>query len=186
MGRGERDGVREHRQSVHANVSYELEITQDERNPYAPFASQLDWEIAKWAKLRGPGSTAFGELMAIPGVRTSLSSVELLVQWPSNAFQVHEKLQLSFKGPQELNQIIDNELPGRPPFQRHEVLVEGETCDVYYRDIIACIRALFGDPDFASVLKFRPEKHYIDEKKEERMYHDIQTARWWWCMQVST
>lgn len=80
MGQGERDRVRDHRQSVHANASYELEITQDERNPYAPFASQLDWEIAKWAKLRGPGSTAFGELMAIPGVCTSLSSIELLVR----------------------------------------------------------------------------------------------------------
>jgi hypothetical protein len=44
---------------------------------------------------------------------------------------------------------------------------------------------LFGDPDFASVLVFRPEKHYVDEKKEERMYHDIQTGRWWWCTQVS-
>ena len=38
-------------------------------------------------------------------------------------------------------------------------------------DIIACIRALFGDPDFASVLVFQPEKHYVDEKREERMYH---------------
>ena len=62
--------------SAHANVSYELEIAQDEMNPYAPFASQMDWDIAKWAKLRGPGSTAFGELMAIPGVCTSLSSVK--------------------------------------------------------------------------------------------------------------
>jgi|SRR6267154_849213 len=64
--------------SAHANASYELEIAQDvdKTNPYAPFASQLDWDIAKWAKLRGPGSTAFGELMSIPGVCTLLSSVE--------------------------------------------------------------------------------------------------------------
>jgi len=38
-------------------------------NPYAPFASKIDWEIAKWAKLRGPGSTAFTELMQIENVR---------------------------------------------------------------------------------------------------------------------
>jgi hypothetical protein len=96
-----------------------------------------------------------------------------------------ERLQVSFKGPQELNQIIDNRLPGRPPFKCHEVLVDSEVCEVYYRDIIACIRALFGDPDFASVLVFRPEKHYVDDEREERMYHDIQTGRWWWCTQVS-
>ena len=67
-----------HYKSTHANASYELEIAQDvdKTNPYAPFASQLDWDIAKWAKLRGPGSTAFGELMSIPGVCTLLSSVE--------------------------------------------------------------------------------------------------------------
>jgi len=63
-------GAHDHCQpeSAHANVSYELEITQDKTNPYAPFASELDWNLARWAKLRGPGSTAFGELMAIPGV----------------------------------------------------------------------------------------------------------------------
>ena len=58
-------------QSAHANTSYELEIAQDEMNPYAPFASQLDWEIAKWAKLHGPGFTEFGKLMAIPKVCSS-------------------------------------------------------------------------------------------------------------------
>lgn len=42
------------------------------RNLYKPFVSQMDWEVAKWAKLRGSGSTAFSELLAIDGV-SSLS-----------------------------------------------------------------------------------------------------------------
>jgi hypothetical protein len=37
-------------------------------NPWAPFSSQLDWEVARWAKLRGPSSTAFTELLKIDGV----------------------------------------------------------------------------------------------------------------------
>ena len=37
-------------------------------NPYAPFHSQTDWEVAKWGKLRGPTSTAFTELLEIPNV----------------------------------------------------------------------------------------------------------------------
>jgi hypothetical protein len=41
---------------------------RDNDNPYAPFGSKMEWEIAKWAKLRGPSSTAFTELMAIDGV----------------------------------------------------------------------------------------------------------------------
>jgi len=41
-------------------------------NMWAPFASQIDFEVAQWAKLRGPGSTALTELLEINGV--SLSS----------------------------------------------------------------------------------------------------------------
>jgi hypothetical protein len=37
-------------------------------NPWAPFNSKKDWEIARWAKLRGAGSTAFSELLEIDGV----------------------------------------------------------------------------------------------------------------------
>lgn len=35
---------------------------------YASFKSKRDWEIARWAKLRGVGSTSFSELLAIDGV----------------------------------------------------------------------------------------------------------------------
>ncbi len=35
---------------------------------WAPFHSQCDWEIALWAKTRGPTSTAFTELLQIPKV----------------------------------------------------------------------------------------------------------------------
>ena len=42
-----------------------------EDSPWAPFRSQLDWEVARWAKLRGLTSTAVAELLAIPGVCTS-------------------------------------------------------------------------------------------------------------------
>jgi hypothetical protein len=38
-----------------------------QKNPWAPFSLQIDWEIAKWAKTRGPGSTAFTELLDIEG-----------------------------------------------------------------------------------------------------------------------
>jgi hypothetical protein len=33
-----------------------------------PFRSQRDWEFARWAKNRGPSSTAVTELLAIEGV----------------------------------------------------------------------------------------------------------------------
>ena len=51
------------------NQKYERQMGKEsQENVYAPFASQLDWEVAKWAKMRGPSSTSFTELMTLDGV----------------------------------------------------------------------------------------------------------------------
>ena len=50
-----------------ADVNY-CTALDNSSNPWAPFLSQVDWEIAKWAKLRGAGSTSFSDLLAIEGV----------------------------------------------------------------------------------------------------------------------
>jgi hypothetical protein len=47
---------------------YDTHFHLNPSNPYAPFTSKLDWEIARWAKLRGPSSTATSELLKIAGV----------------------------------------------------------------------------------------------------------------------
>ena len=36
-------------------------------NPYAPFTSELDWRIARWAVRDNPGHKAFDRLLSIPG-----------------------------------------------------------------------------------------------------------------------
>jgi hypothetical protein len=51
------------------NATYASSIDNlNAENPYAPFTSQMDWEVAQWAKLRGPSSTAFSDLLSIDGV----------------------------------------------------------------------------------------------------------------------
>ncbi|KAK7437570.1 hypothetical protein VKT23_018468 [Stygiomarasmius scandens] len=132
-------------------------------NIWAPFTSEIDWRVAKWAKLRGPSSTALTELLAIDGVP--------------------QKLGLSYGSAGELNKIIDNDLPGRPQFHRHEVIVQGEAFDVYFRDIMQCVKALYRDAEFAPYLKFAPERHFEDESCTEQLYHDMHTGSWWWSTQ---
>ncbi|KAG1879758.1 hypothetical protein F4604DRAFT_1879992 [Suillus subluteus] len=133
-------------------------------NPYFPFCSQTEWEIARWSKLRGPSSTAFTDLLAIEGVPESLG--------------------LSFKNAKELNAIIDHELPtGRPKFKHEQIVVAGEAFDVYYRDVIECVKALYSDPDFAEYLTFIPERHYVDEDQTTLLFHDMYTGKWWWDTQ---
>ncbi|KAJ7157665.1 hypothetical protein C8R43DRAFT_1183066 [Mycena crocata] len=135
-------------------------------NPWAPFKSQIDWQIARWAKVRGSTSTAFTDLLSINGVT--------------------EALGLSYKNSQELNKIIDTQLPGgRPVFKRQEIVVGGEAFDVYFRPIMECVRALYGDPEFAQDLVFAPERHYADADKTIRLYHEIHTAEFWWRTQKS-
>jgi hypothetical protein len=63
----------------HGYEDYRSDTTVDTTdNLYAPFASKVDWEVARWAKLRGPGSTAVTELMEIDGVSAVLITYPLL------------------------------------------------------------------------------------------------------------
>ncbi|KAG1763412.1 hypothetical protein EDD22DRAFT_979391 [Suillus occidentalis] len=144
------------------NVTYGSSIS-DMENLYSPFSSQMDWEIVQWAKLRGPSSMAFSDLLSIDGVS--------------------ECLGLSYTNSRELNGIIDKQLPGCPKFQWEQVIVAGEAFDIYYRDVLECIKALFGDPDFADYLVFAPQRHYMDDDETVRLYSDMHTGRWWWNTQ---
>ncbi|KAG2365216.1 hypothetical protein BDR07DRAFT_1470512 [Suillus spraguei] len=147
-----------------SNATYHAQLDDSSTdNIYTPFASKLDWDMARWAKLRGSSSTAFSELVLIEGLS--------------------EKLGLSFKNTRELNKIIDNELPGRPKFKRKQIVVANEAFDVYFRDIIECIKALFSDPNFADFLVFAPERHYADKDKTIHLYHEMHTGKWWWNSQ---
>jgi hypothetical protein len=51
----------------HIYEGYSQKIAGSE-NIYAPFESKLDFDIALWAKMRGSGSTAFTDLLAIDNV----------------------------------------------------------------------------------------------------------------------
>ncbi|KAG1764356.1 hypothetical protein EDD22DRAFT_979080 [Suillus occidentalis] len=94
-------GAPVHHSRTTAFESYK-NILQGAENVWAPFESRIDYEVAKWAKLRGSGSTAFSELLAIDGLR--------------------EALGLSYQNSRELNQVIDQQLPSLysdPEFSPH-------------------------------------------------------------------
>ncbi|KAG2060507.1 hypothetical protein BDR06DRAFT_979334 [Suillus hirtellus] len=131
---------------------------------WAPFTSHIDYEVAQWAKLRGQGSTAFSDLLNIDDV----------CEW----------LGLSYRNSRKLNHIINSKIPAHQPcFRCQEILVASEAFNVYFRDILQCIKALFRDPELAPHLVFAPKQHYSDEDKTQRIYHDMYTGNWWWHTQ---
>ncbi|KAM6493545.1 hypothetical protein JOM56_011679 [Amanita muscaria] len=131
---------------------------------FGPFKSLIDWEVAKWAKLRGPSSSALNELLAIDGLV--------------------ERLGLSFKSVRDINTLIDTKLPGRPTFHHQRITVSGKTVSLYSRDIIECISTLYGDLKFVHHLINRPERQYKKEGDHRtRVFHDMHTGDWWWEMQ---
>ncbi|KAN0140498.1 hypothetical protein V8E53_001707, partial [Lactarius tabidus] len=142
--------------------SHIYQSSQDAFGPriWAPFRSQRDWEIAHWAKTRGPTSSALAELLAIP--------------------KVVDDLGLSYSTPKDLNGIIDDLLPGRPPFKCEEFVLAGDTFEFYYRNLLKCIQTLYGDPEFAHDLVFAPEHHYSDHERKSRVYNEMHTGDWWW------
>ncbi|KAH8986507.1 hypothetical protein EDB83DRAFT_2240317 [Lactarius deliciosus] len=132
---------------------------------WAPFRSKCDWEIACWAKTRGPTSSAVADILAIP--------------------EFVDKLGLSYRTPNELNNIIDKELPERPQFKCEDLIIAGNTFQFYFRDVLQCIRTLYGNPEFARDLVFAPERHYTDHERTCRVYSEIHTGDWWWAVQTS-
>jgi hypothetical protein len=103
--------------------------------------------------------------------------------------QVCERLGLSYQSSQQLNTIIDSCLPEIPKFERQFVKMggeAGEAFEMHSRNVIDCIRHLFGDPEFAPHLHLVPERHFTDASKTNRAMHEMNSCRWWWATQVRT
>ena len=102
-------------------------------------------------------------------------------------FQLPKALGLSFSSAEELNKIIDKKLPnGLPQFFREEVELEGQKFEFYHRDILQCVRVLYGDPELAECLVYAPEKHYTGQDKKSRIFSEMNSGRWWWTRQVGS
>ena len=52
----------------YGGYSHALGVEDDTMSEWAPFSTRMEWELTRWAKLRGPSSTALSELLKIEGV----------------------------------------------------------------------------------------------------------------------
>ncbi|KAF8326774.1 hypothetical protein F5887DRAFT_899535 [Amanita rubescens] len=144
---------------------YQGHVGTCDGNVYAPFNSRLDWVMARWAKTHGISFNALNELLDDEGLASVIG--------------------LSYKNSRELNAFIDRKLPARPHFEQHEVRIAGDIETMHSRNIIECIKTLYGDAAHAPYLIFKPEHHYLrtGANSKQRVYHDMHTGQWWWEVQ---
>jgi len=95
-----------------------------------------------------------------------------------------DDLGLSYHTVNHLNKIIDKQLPGRPTFESNVLVLGNKRLEFYSRDVMECIRSLFGDPSFAQELAIVPERHYTSHERTCRVYNEMYTGEWWWSVQV--
>ncbi|KAL0954394.1 hypothetical protein HGRIS_003378 [Hohenbuehelia grisea] len=135
-------------------------------NRFAPFASELDWQVAHWFVREEPGHTSFDKLLALPGVV--------------------DKLGLSFKNVRELWKTLE-ELPERSGKWQAKVLTYPDRPDekfvIRFRNPIEMIKSLWGDPSLADNLVHAPSKVFTDRTRTKRVFSEMWTGTWWNTLQ---
>ncbi|KIY69492.1 hypothetical protein CYLTODRAFT_452584 [Cylindrobasidium torrendii FP15055 ss-10] len=138
---------------------------------YKPFASKLDWDVAQWMVSEGIGHGSFNRLLEIDGLRERLGLSY------RNTAGLHESVDAI---PRRAGQWYDKHIsfPDRP----NEIFI------LRHRDIIECIRSLWGDPELSKHIVYKPCKLF--QKSTEpgtehgsRLYNEMWTGQWWWFVQ---
>ncbi|KIY70442.1 hypothetical protein CYLTODRAFT_451745 [Cylindrobasidium torrendii FP15055 ss-10] len=121
-------------------------------NIYHPFASKLDWEIARWMVSDGIGHSSFNRLLNIDGVKERLGLTY------ENTAGLHQTLDGI---PRRAGEWLTKELsfPDRPD----------DTFILRHRNILEAIQSLWGDPSLANKIVYRPSKIFTDRNKTHRI-----------------
>ncbi|KAJ8079817.1 hypothetical protein PM082_016639 [Marasmius tenuissimus] len=158
---------------------------------YGPFEDEAEWELAKWL-IKNVGHNATEEFLDLPIV-SNLSSSEKKVPSLRITRQIQQCIQPNFTTKDELLQDIDS-LPGGVGWSCQTVKLNGDRTDedrrpmteeleVWMRDPVDCIKELIGNSAFREVMKYTPEKHYIDKEGQQKRIDEMWTADWWWELQ---
>ena len=59
-----------------------------------------------------------------------------------------------------------------------------ETLELWWRDPVECVQELMGNQMFQNVMRYAPEKVFTDAGGKNELVSKMQTAEWWWKLQV--
>jgi hypothetical protein len=163
---------------------------------WGPFADEKEWELAKWL-VKNVGHNQADSFLKLPIVRL-IATVRQLSE--SHRPQIAEKLNPSFRNKNQLLDCIDT-LPSGVPWNCHDIEVKGdlpdlekdptgmtmrtERLELWFRDPLACVEELIGNPALREGMKFAPERVYEDSEGQQQVIDEMWTGSWWWDVQVS-
>ncbi|THU92856.1 hypothetical protein K435DRAFT_582310, partial [Dendrothele bispora CBS 962.96] len=112
-----------------------------------PFSSELDWQLARWAIEEQVSQSSFNKLLEIPKMK--------------------DRLGLDFHNSRSMLEKVDS-IPERcgewkiKQIRFRDRVSQGieETFNVYHRDPVKAVQALWGDPAFADHLVYKPSRMF--------------------------
>ncbi|KAF5339496.1 hypothetical protein D9757_015386 [Collybiopsis confluens] len=132
---------------------------------YEPFASRLEWEMARWAVMEKVSQRSFDRLLQIPHFKENLgvkiSSVQSMLK---KVDKIPDRC-----GPWYTKRLSFKDRPEEYFLVRH-------------RNPINAIKALWGDPAFINDLVYKPAKLFragSAQTEENRIYNEMWTAGLW-------
>ncbi|KAG7085416.1 hypothetical protein E1B28_002977 [Marasmius oreades] len=154
-----------------------FENIRDEQNSrsddvYGAFTSEEEWDLAKWL-VQNVGHNAIETFLKLPIIKTRVDP----------EYSTKDKL---------LDKV--DALPGGVKWTCKPIIVEGdrvnedgekltEELELWMRDPVECVRELIGNPVFHDVIRYAPEKQYVDPQKLNERIGEMWTAEWWWELQ---
>ncbi|KAJ7075485.1 hypothetical protein B0H15DRAFT_925432 [Mycena belliarum] len=148
------------------------EQTKAGQPPWAPFASEEEWELAHWLMTSGISQSKTDEFL--------------------NLKKVNEGMKPSFHNNRAFLQRIDA-LPEGPKWSCYPFKLKGDELDadgalkteiveMWCRDPVDCVKELLGNPAFTKQC-YEPCRVFKDAELTNREYNEMWTGNWWWTIQ---
>jgi hypothetical protein len=102
-------------------------------------------------------------------------------------YQVVEKLGLSFNNVRRLHQMVDGQPDKAGEWTTSNLSFRDDpstTFTIRHRDVLKAIESIFKDPELGPHLVYKSSKVYSNRSKDNRIFSEMWTAKWWHVLQV--
>ncbi|KAF8594669.1 hypothetical protein BDV93DRAFT_420039, partial [Ceratobasidium sp. AG-I] len=141
---------------------------QENREPWEPFVTRGEWELARWLVVHGLTKMGIDEFVRLGIVKN---------------------LTLSFTSYHTLFNKL-KKLPSGPEWRKEEIVLLGnrynrrgrqqkEKLQFWYRNPVEVVKEILLRPEFSDLLVYEPRETFVDESLQEHVCDEMWTGRWW-------